>query len=137
MISLVAVLAGLLAAEAGADTQAPAQAPPLIQPPAPQRVGEPQRIELKDAKDGTGDLLYETSGFTARIAPDGSVAFFVAAGHLYRFLAASKTTTDLTPGGGVLGVLGASDDGTYAYYQDAGGLRQWHSGATATIAPVI
>lgn len=75
MISLVAVLAGLLAAEAGADTQAPAQAPPLIQPPAPQRGGEPQRIELKDAKDGTGDLLYETSGFTARIAPDGSVAF--------------------------------------------------------------
>ena len=47
----------------------------MIQPPAPQRVAEPQRIELKDAKDGTGDLLYETSGFTARIAPDGSVAF--------------------------------------------------------------
>ncbi len=75
MISLVAALAGLLATEAGADTQAVPQAPPLIQPPAPQRVGEPQRIELKDAKDGTGDLLYETSGFTARVAPDGSVAF--------------------------------------------------------------
>jgi len=76
LISLVAALAGLLAAEAGADTQAVAPAPPLIQPPAPQGAGEPpQRIELKDAKDGTGDLLYETSGFTARIAPDGSVAF--------------------------------------------------------------
>jgi hypothetical protein len=75
LISLVAALAGLLAAEAGADTQAVPQAPPLIQPPAPERVGEPQRIDLKDAKDGTGDLLYETSGFTARIAPDGSVAF--------------------------------------------------------------
>ena len=75
MISLVAALAGLLAAEAGADTQAVPQAPPLIQPPAPQRVPEPRRIDLKDAKDGTGDLIYETSGFTARIAPDGSVAF--------------------------------------------------------------
>ena len=75
MISLVAALAGLLAAEAGGDTQAVPQAPPLIQPPAPQRVAEPQRIDLKDAKDGTGDLVYETSGFTARIAPDGSVAF--------------------------------------------------------------
>jgi len=76
LISLVAALAGLLAAEAGADAQAVPQAPPLIQPPAPQGAGEPpQRIELKDAKDGTGDLLYETSGFTARIAPDGSVAF--------------------------------------------------------------
>jgi hypothetical protein len=75
LISLVAALAGLLAAEAGADAQAVPQAPPLIQPPAPQRVGEPQRIDLKDAKDGTGDLVYETSGFTARIAPDGSVSF--------------------------------------------------------------
>jgi hypothetical protein len=75
LISLVAALAGLLAAEAGADTQAGPQAPPLIQPPAPQRVGEPQRIDLKDAKDGTGDLVYETSGFTARISPDGSVSF--------------------------------------------------------------
>jgi hypothetical protein len=81
LISLVAALAGLLAAEAGADTQAAPQAPPLIQPPArqrpgdPQRRGEPQRIDLKDAKDGTGDLIYETSAFTARIAPDGSVTF--------------------------------------------------------------
>jgi hypothetical protein len=33
------------------------------------------RIDLKDAKDGSGDLLYEESGFTARIAPDGSVRF--------------------------------------------------------------
>jgi hypothetical protein len=75
LISLVAALAGLLAAEAGANPQAVTPAPPLIQPPPPQRVGEPQRIELKDAKDGSGDLLYETSGFTARVAPDGSVAF--------------------------------------------------------------
>jgi len=75
LISLVAALAGLLAAEAGADTQAAPQAPPLIQPAAPQRVPEPQRIDLKDAKDGTGDLVYETSAFTARVAPDGSVAF--------------------------------------------------------------
>ena len=81
MISLVAALAGLLAAEAGADTQAVTPTPPLIQPPASQRVGEtqrlgePQRIDLKDAKDGSGDLVYETSSFTARIAPDGSVAF--------------------------------------------------------------
>jgi hypothetical protein len=81
LISLVAALAGLLAAEAGADAQAVTPTPQLIQPPAsqrlgePQRIGEPPRIDLKDAKDGTGDLVYETSGFTARIAPDGSVAF--------------------------------------------------------------
>jgi hypothetical protein len=76
LLSLVIALAGLMAADAGAETAAGGPAPPpLIQPPAPARVAEMQRIELKDAKDGSGDLLYETSGFTARIAPDGSVSF--------------------------------------------------------------
>jgi hypothetical protein len=66
---------------------------------------------------------------------DGSVAFFSKAGHLYRFLAATKAVTDLTPAGGVAGVLGAGADGGRVYYQDAGGLRLWHAGATTTVAP--
>ncbi len=68
---------------------------------------------------------------------DGGVAFFtreVSLGdtHLYRYLAGG-VATDLTPSGGVAGVLGASAAGDYVYYQDAGGLRQWHSGTTATV----
>jgi hypothetical protein len=65
---------------------------------------------------------------------DGSVAFFTKAAHLYRYLAASETVTDLTPGGEVLGVLGASADGSYLYYQTASGLRLWHNGTTTPIA---
>jgi hypothetical protein len=64
---------------------------------------------------------------------DGGFTFYTEGGHLYRYDAASETATDLTPSGGVAGVLGASAAGDYVYYQDAGGLRQWHSGATATI----
>jgi hypothetical protein len=66
---------------------------------------------------------------------DGSIAFFSKAGHLYRFLAATEEATDLTLGGGLVGVLGAGADGERVYYQDAGGLRLWHAGATTTIAP--
>ncbi len=62
----------------------------------------------------------------------GAVAFFTKAGHLYRF-AVGKATADLTPAGGVLGVLGASAEGDYVYFQDAAGLELWHDG---TITPV-
>jgi hypothetical protein len=72
MLSLVVALAAVLAADEGAEA---APTPPLIQPPSP-RIGETQpQLELKDAGDGSGDLVHEASGFTARIAQDGSVSF--------------------------------------------------------------
>jgi hypothetical protein len=45
--------------------------------PAPRRAGPEQaeRIDLKEANDGSGELLYEGAAFTARVAPDGSVRF--------------------------------------------------------------
>jgi hypothetical protein len=74
-------------------------------------------------------------GGTFQVAtPDGSFAFFTKGGHLYRYDALAQAATDLTPPGGVQGVLGTSDDGTYVYFQDATGLRLWHSGTTTTIA---
>ena len=42
----------------------------------------------------------------------------------------SRTATDLTPAGGVAGVLGASADGSSVYYQDASGIFLWHEGTT-------
>jgi len=66
---------------------------------------------------------------------DGSVAFFTKGAHLWRYLAGADAATDLTPAGGVVGVLGASSDGTYVYYQDASALKLWHEGATTTVAP--
>jgi hypothetical protein len=66
---------------------------------------------------------------------DGSVAFLTKGEHLWRYLSASDAATDLTPAGGVKGVLGASADGTHLYYQDAAALRLWNAGATTTVAP--
>jgi hypothetical protein len=62
---------------------------------------------------------------------DGSVAFFSKGGHLYRFTASSKAVTDLTPGGELKGVLGASADGSRVYYLDGEGL-QLRNGAGVT-----
>lgn len=80
-------LSALLATEAGpgvdragpdVDRAAPqpAQPPPrsLLDPVGPQPVALPE-VDLKDANDGSGDLLYQGNGFSARVAPDGSVTF--------------------------------------------------------------
>jgi hypothetical protein len=73
---------------------------------------------------------------------DGSIGFFTKAGHLYRYDVVAKAASDLTPSGGVQGVLGASADGSVVYYQDALGVERWHNdtvteviaGAGATVA---
>jgi hypothetical protein len=78
----------LAAADAGAPTpagppRAPApltSAPSLLAPvPSPSaRLGgspDDRPYELRRAKDGTGALIYDGPGFTARIARDGSVRF--------------------------------------------------------------
>ncbi|HYJ22374.1 MAG TPA: hypothetical protein VEW07_10165 [Solirubrobacterales bacterium] len=69
-----------------------------------------------DAAAG-GGAVFETA------SRDGALAYYTAAGHLYRFSAAGGTSEDLTPAGGVLGVLGTSADGVHTYFQSAAGLR--------------
>jgi hypothetical protein len=86
-----------------------------------------QTDQVDEAQGGGGTFQAAT--------PDGSIAFFTKAGHLYRFVAVTKTASDITPAGGVLGVLGTSADGSYAYYLDATGLELWHAGAPTTVAP--
>jgi hypothetical protein len=66
---------------------------------------------------------------------DGSVAFLLGSGHLYRYLAATNTATDITPAGEVSGVLGASADGERVYFQDSAGLELWEEGTTRLVAP--
>jgi hypothetical protein len=85
-----------------------------------------QTVQVDESQGGGGTFQTAT--------PDGSIALFTKAGHLYRFNAATKATLDLTSGGGVVGVLGASADGNYVYYQDAGGLQLWHAGVTTPVA---
>ena len=78
--------------------------------------------------DAGGGGSFETA------SADGSVAFFAKGEHLWRWLASSGHATDLTPGGGVQGVLGASTSGSIVYFQDEAALKRWSSGATATVA---
>jgi hypothetical protein len=65
---------------------------------------------------------------------DGSVAFFSKGEHLFRFLAATKAATDLTPDGELEGVLGASADGSRVYYLDGEGLQLRNGAGTSEIA---
>jgi hypothetical protein len=86
LASFVAALPMLLAADAGAPADTPpaangdtppaaADAPALIPAPRQRFAERAERIALRDANDGSGDLLYQGNGFSARIAPDGSVTF--------------------------------------------------------------
>jgi hypothetical protein len=65
---------------------------------------------------------------------DGRYAFFTKGAHLYRYDATSGIATDLTPAGGVQGVLGTSADGSAVYYLDATGLMRWTQGTTTQLA---
>lgn len=86
--------------------------------------GAIKRVDEDAGEDGT----FQTASL------DGRVAFFTtAAGHLWRYDALADAATDLTPAGGVLGVLGASDDGSYLYYVATDGLYLWHAGATTKV----
>lgn len=85
-------------------------------------------------RDGTQTKEVSASGRFQAASTDGSIAFFTEAGHLYRYLASTQAKTDLTPSGGVVGVLGASADATVAYYQDATGIHKWDSGTTSLVA---
>ena len=86
-------------------------------------------------RDGGLTKLAEAGASFQTASTDGSKAFFTKAEHLYKYDAATQLSTDLTPGGGVVGVLGSSEDASRVYYQDAGGLKLWLNGATSTIAP--
>jgi hypothetical protein len=92
----------------------------------------------------TGHLYLRSGGQTALVAEaatfqtasaDGAFAFYTKADeHLYRYSTAGASSADLTPGGGVEGVLGASSSGDAIYYLDGGGLRRWKSGTTTSAA---
>jgi len=85
------------------------------------------QLKQADAAAGGGGAFQTASS-------DGAVAFFTKAGHLWRYDAIAGVATDLTPGGGVLGVLGAAADGSRVFFQDAAALKLWNGGTTTTVA---
>jgi hypothetical protein len=85
-------------------------------------------------RDGSRSLLVDPEGSFQAASSGGEIAFFTKASHLYRYSLASESSTDLTPGGGVEGVLGASTSGSHVYYLDGSGVHLWHAGATTSVA---
>jgi hypothetical protein len=92
--------------------------------------------QVDQAQGGGGSLQTAT--------PNGAFAFYTKEEQLYRYEAATHSATDLTPAGGVEGVLGAGEDGSSVYYQDNGGLLappgsvgifRWQEGTTTPVAP--
>jgi hypothetical protein len=89
-------------------------------------------------RDGSQSKEVSPAGQLQSASTDGSIAFFTeevsGSKHLFRYISSTQAKTDLTPSGGVAGVLGASNDGSVAYYQDASGIHKWASGTTTVVA---
>jgi hypothetical protein len=97
--------------------------------------------ELEDGgiylrEGNTTKLLPDTTGGGASFqtaSTDGTVAYFTVGTHLDRYSASAQTSTDITPSGGVMGVLGASTDGARVYYATTDGVFLWSAGTTSEI----
>ena len=66
---------------------------------------------------------------------DGSLAFYLKAGHLYRYQAATGESTDLTPAGAVIALVSASGDGGVLYYVTDNGLFRLQAGIATKLIP--
>jgi hypothetical protein len=68
--------------------------------------------------------------------PSGAFAFYTAGGKLFRYSTTTHSSAELTPSGGVEGVIGASEDGSRIYYTTAAGIFSWHGSITpVTVVP--
>ena len=86
-----------------------------------------QQIFLREQQSEQTEKTVEVSKGRAKwlaATPDGAKAFFIEGGNLYRFDAATEPhDLAITGGAGeVLGTLGVSTDGTYAYFAATGVL---------------
>ncbi len=98
--------------------------------------GEAGPLYLRRA-GGSTVALPESGGGGARFeaaSSDGSLAFFIKGGELYRYSALTATSIPLAAG--VEGVLGAATDGSRVYYATAGGIFSWHEGTVTPVAVV-
>jgi hypothetical protein len=100
------------------------------------------RVYFEESEDGAlelreGATIYPVSAGAAAFqaaSDDGAVAYYTEGTHLYRYDAATHSSSDLTPAGGVVGVLGASTDGSTVYFQDTAALKRWSEGILTTVA---
>lgn len=85
-------------------------------------------------RDGNRTVTVDPVGAFQTASTDGSIAYYTKGGHLYRYSLDTESSTDITPGGGVVGVLGASADGSRVYFLDGGGVELWQSGTLTAVA---
>jgi hypothetical protein len=86
-------------------------------------------------RDGNTTKLVSPAGAFQSASGDGAFAFYSEGEHLYRYSATAGTSTDLTPSGGLLGVLGSSADASRTYYATTTGLFLWNAGTTSEVSP--
>jgi hypothetical protein len=87
-------------------------------------------------ENGTSTVPVGVGAFVAA-TPDGSKVVYLAGGELFEFDLESAQSTDLTPAGGVQGVLGVGEDGSYVYFAANGNLYVWHDGTISFIAEAV
>ncbi|HEV3094407.1 MAG TPA: hypothetical protein VGY30_07820 [Solirubrobacteraceae bacterium] len=93
-------------------------------------VGEGAALYLRE---GSAARLVSATGVFQVASADGRFAFLIDAGKLLRYDA--QTASIGTPlASEVLGVLGASEDGSYVYYETPSGLYLWNAGASTPVA---
>jgi hypothetical protein len=114
-------------------------------------VREDGAVTVEVSKSRGGPIETERPAHWRAATPDGRYVFFTSearltedstasngAPDLYRFDVEDESLEDLShsEGGGVLGVLGVSDDGTYAYFVTLGGpnIYVWHEGRATLVA---
>jgi hypothetical protein len=84
-------------------------------------------------ENGTNTVEISPSGRYWTATADGSKAFYTD-GDLYMYNLEGGSATDLTPGVGVIGVIGTSENGEYVYYVTSEfNLELWHNGVTTKI----
>ena len=130
----------------------------------PEESEEPENSEHAISYDGsrafwtdvsTGSLYVRENGSSTTLiaehatfwtaSADGSRVLYAKSGDLYEDDLSTGVTTDLTPGGGVQGIVGASEDASYVYFVAEGTLAAgavagesnlylYHKGITTLIA---
>jgi hypothetical protein len=133
-LALINLLPGDLTGTPGAELAGPAGAISADGSRAYFTMLEGGALYLRQA-GGPTKLVPETAAGEASFqaaSSDGRIAFFTKGGALYRYDAQAESSEAIAAA--VKGVLGASADGSYVYFQDGAGLQQWHSGTTTQIA---
>ena len=90
---------------------------------------------LRLEEGGTTKLVCEACSF-GLASSNGSVAYYLKATYVHRYLASTEADEDLTPSGGVTAAIATSEDGSTLYYTATGGIFRWHQGGGAAVKVV-